>query len=546
MNELTTVWYGSEEPPICSEDEVLALIDSVFPKSDGHFPAGRGDDCAELVDLPSTLAVSTDMFWQDSHFRIEYVTPEEVGSKALVGAVSDLAATGATPLGFSLGLHLAPGIAKSALRGIFGGMADTAAKYGMSLTGGDIMLGRDLGFSLCVWGKSCLDDGGFARRGRIAPGDVLWLLGEVGLSRIGLWALERMGRNAFGQWPASCAAFLYPQALLDGGQRILRAAAESQSQERLSMMDVSDGLARDLPRLLGKYGATLELPANCIPPEVRSAAPFMGMTPEDLALLGGEDYSLLGSCPKSLWPALQSAAPGIYAIGRVTTDSHITHQGKPLPGKGFDHFTAASATKLRLREQADQLIDLGKQAWQIGLMAGFNGNISCHANNSDTMLITRSGASKGRLQPSDFALISLDDGSELVSVLPSSPLPPSSETSLHLAIYAACPDSLFVLHCHSPKMLALSLALPPDQRLRLPGVPEAERYRDMMVIIPFYPPGSQELAEAVALAARKYPAIWMERHGLVVHGRDPVAVLALCEELEQLAEAHCLLLSVNT
>ena len=114
---------GEPDDRLDSEDACLELIDRHFPTASGHFPHGRGDDCAELADLPGTLALSSDMFWQDSHFRTQYFIPAEAGAKALASSVSDLAAAGAVPLGFSLGLMLASGIGKKTLAGMLGGMS---------------------------------------------------------------------------------------------------------------------------------------------------------------------------------------------------------------------------------------------------------------------------------------------------------------------------------------------------------------------------------------------------------------------------------------
>jgi thiamine-monophosphate kinase len=533
-------WRDASQPLTASEDALLAEIDALFPKASGHFPAGRGSDCAELAALPATLAVSTDMFWEDCHFRSAYCAPAEVGAKALAVAVSDLAAAGAVPLGFSLGLQAPPDVSRLALRQALAGMADKAREYGMALTGGDIIVGSKLGFSLCVWGKSCLLSGGYAARGRALPGDVLWLLGPVGSAKVGLWALERFGRAALDDWPESCAALLAPKPLLREGQALLQAAATAGYAERLSMMDVSDGLARDLPRLLAGCGATLDLPEEALSEEVRAAAPRMGLDPDAIALLGGEDYALLGSCPEPLWPLLRKAAPAVRRIGEATEAGGVLHRGKPLPGQGFDHFAAAAPD---LDRAVAALTELGEQAHAAGLMAGFNGNLSCRRGDS-AALITRSGAAKGRLRPEDFALIALPGGEERECGLPPSSRPPSSESPLHRDIYALCPESRVILHCHPPKLLALSLALPQKERLRLP-LPEADRYRALLAWTPFFPPGSAVLAQAAAEAARTHPAIWLERHGLVVHGQDGPSVLALAEELEQLAEVQ-LLLSLET
>ena len=106
------------ERRLASEDDCLGLIDELFPSHSAHVPRGRGDDCALLTQLPQSMALSTDMFWEDTHFRTGYFTPEEAGGKALAAAVSDLAAAGAVPMAFSLGLMLLMPVAASRARNV--------------------------------------------------------------------------------------------------------------------------------------------------------------------------------------------------------------------------------------------------------------------------------------------------------------------------------------------------------------------------------------------------------------------------------------------
>ena len=115
---------------------------------------------------------------------------------------------------------------------------------------------------------------------------------------------------------------------------------------------------------------------------------------------------------------------------------------------------------------------------------------------------------------------------------------------MHLAIYAACPQSRVVLHLHPPCLLALSLIMEPEKRLVLP-LPEAETYRACLGYAPFQAPGSVELAVVTAEAAKKHPAVWMERHGLVVHAKDAPSALSLAEELEQLAKVQLGMLAAS-
>ena len=92
---------------LVSEDHILARIASHFPNEGPDVLLGRGDDCA-VLGVSGPLCVSTDLFMEDVHFRRSYFTPEDIGWKALAVNLSDLAADGARPMGFTVGLSLPP------------------------------------------------------------------------------------------------------------------------------------------------------------------------------------------------------------------------------------------------------------------------------------------------------------------------------------------------------------------------------------------------------------------------------------------------------
>lgn len=542
-----SAWKVTDKGAPASEEDILALIDMLFASRTDHVPLGRGHDCAELALNGRDLALSTDLFLEDAHFRTAYFTPEEAGAKALSAAVSDLAAAGAAPLGFSLGLALPGGMAVSSLHALLKGMAVKAAEFGLALSGGDLTRAAKLGLALTVWGKAVDPGCPFLRRGRARPEHCIFLVGRAGLARVGLWALEREGRQALASWPLACAAHLAPAPLLAEGQALARlawhearkAAEKGRAAPRFSLMDVSDGLVRDLPRLLGGLGADLDFEPGIIPEETAKAAPLMGLLPEELFLLGGEDYSLAGACAKRMWPRVQQAVPEARLLGTVKSAPGLSLRGRDLALEGFDHFSARRAAPPKGRHlparalaAAKDIMRTGREAWQAGLMAGFNGNISCRVRLDDgreACLITRSGAAKARLDFEDFALLSLPGGEILAGAAP------SSESPVHTGIYAACPQSRCVLHIHPPALLAASLAFAEKERLDLP-LPEAAAYGKRLAWTPFFPPGSDELGQAVAGAAEHHEAVFMERHGLVIHGPNLDAALALAEELEQLAK----------
>lgn len=330
-----------------SEDSILALIGQHFPNQHPSLLVGRGDDCC-VMRATTPLCVSADLFLEDVHFRQSYFSPREVGHKALAVNVSDIAACGARPTAFTLCLALPSGISLPWLEEFFTGMGALAQQHRMVLAGGDLSSADKLHISVTVWGETTSQNN-YLVRGGSQPGDAIFVVGPVGLARVGLAVLEAQGRAALSQWPAACAAHLNPQPQVAAGLTLARMAGQGRPP---ALMDVSDGLARDVPRLIavqgGSFspkgtraplGAEIILPEGLLHPEVISYANQQGLNPVEQAFLGGEDYALLGACDPALLPALHSALPQLQSIGTVSDCGNILCNNTVIyADAGFDHF----------------------------------------------------------------------------------------------------------------------------------------------------------------------------------------------------------------
>lgn len=321
-----------------SEDAYLALIDRCFPSSHHRLLLGRGDDCA-VIDSRESLCVSSDLFLEDAHFRMAYFAPEDIGYKALAVNISDIAAMGAKPLGFVLNLMAPKHLTRGFWEAFFRGMAELAAEHDLYLAGGDLSVAPYLGVAVTIWGERP-EGGRFLRRVQARPGDVLFLVGEIGLARLGLAFLEggvspKTSKN--GSTPAE-----YPvavQAHLRPVMHVSTATALSRTPEVRGMMDVSDGLARDLPRFLGSnLGCALTLPPEALHPELLLFTRKNGVDAAEWAVLGGEDYALLGVAAARDWDMLREKNPAVRRLGDVTEKPGIHLNGKQMESQGFDHF----------------------------------------------------------------------------------------------------------------------------------------------------------------------------------------------------------------
>lgn len=332
-----------------SEQDFLNAIDRHFPNHGEHVLLGRGDDCA-IIGLPGPgkpggpggqLCISTDLFVEDVHFRRSYFAPGDIGHKALAAAASDLAGMAATPLGFALSLMLPGDIDDDYLDQMLAGMAALSGRLGIPLVGGDLSRGPVLALDVVVFGTPG-PWGRLLRRAQATPGDALLLLGDIGLARAGLAELERKGCCVLEEWPAAITAHLRPEPRIAEGLALAQITTPD-GPAISGLMDVSDGLARDLPRFLGQLGADLTLNCDDLHPEVAAYFTANGADPVESAILGGEDYALIACATQSRLPIVLAVLPQARVIGRVSATPGVRLNSGAVLRQGFDHFAKNEA-----------------------------------------------------------------------------------------------------------------------------------------------------------------------------------------------------------
>ena len=154
------------------------------------------------------------------------------------------------------------------------------------------------------------------------------------------------------------------------------------------------------------------------------------------------------------------------------------------------------------RALAEQLAEVGRQAVGRGLVVASGGNLSARCPDRDAFLVTGTGTWFDRLTPADFALVGLDgtplDGPE-----------PSSEWRLHRATYRVRPDVNAVVHLHPQTAVVLDALGHPVRILTL----DHATYLRRIERVPYYPNGSDELADASAEASRECNVVVLAHHG---------------------------------
>jgi ribulose-5-phosphate 4-epimerase/fuculose-1-phosphate aldolase len=182
-----------------------------------------------------------------------------------------------------------------------------------------------------------------------------------------------------------------------------------------------------------------------------------------------------------------------------------------------------------------RIVAAGARLGARGLVVAAEGNLSVRLPDG-RILITRSGRPKDALGPDDLIVVEAEPPAPGREDPGTDSLRPSSDLAVHRAIYAARPDVAAVVHAHPPAGLALTIAGEvPDPA----ALPETALFLPRLPCVAFAPPGSPELAAAIAATrgdGDPLPgAVLLERHGAIAVGPD----LATALDRIELADLLC-------
>jgi thiamine-monophosphate kinase len=289
----------------------------------GAQASGIGDDAA-LLALPAgeLLVVSTDASFEQVHFRRGWLSAREIGARATVAALSDLAAMAATPAGLLLALGLPPEW-RAELDALARGVGETAAAAACPIVGGNVTRAAELSLTITVLGTAARP----LERSRAHSGDALYVTGTLGGAGAALDALLRGAEPR----AADRARFASPRPRLAEARWLAEHGARA-------AIDISDGLVADAGHLAAASGVGVTLDLAALPC-------VEGVTAEGAAS-SGEEYELLVAVPAAT-PLDGDAFRGRFGlaltrIGRVTAGRGVTLEGRDtrvdLPS-GHDHLS---------------------------------------------------------------------------------------------------------------------------------------------------------------------------------------------------------------
>ncbi len=295
----------------------LAAVEALRRRLPGPGPGEVwiGDDAAVLVPPPpgSRMLLAADAVVEGVHADLSLLGLDDLGWRAMVANLSDVAAMGGVPAHCVVTVAGPPALDLDLL---YDGIAAAASEYRCPVVGGDLVDSPTTVVAIAVTGWV---DGPAVLRSGARPGDAIWVTGPLGASAAGL-RLLRSGDAPGG--PELVSAHARPRPRLEEGRAARRAGATA-------MVDVSDGFAGDLWQLAEASGVGFELDG------VPVAA---GARPEE-ALGGGEDYQLVFAAPEAA--AVAAAFSGLTPperVGSCTSRAGTgTLRGRPLARLGWEH-----------------------------------------------------------------------------------------------------------------------------------------------------------------------------------------------------------------
>ena len=294
------------------EDEVVRELTSALPL-DGSVVTGPGDDCA-VLEYGRTgyyQLFKTDCMVQGVHYLPE-TEPELIGRKALARAISDIAAMGGWPTQAVVTLILPPNYRIEYAKDIYVGLSGIAREFGVSIVGGETSrpastAGRAAMISISLLGL--VEKGRCVLRSGGREGDQIYVTGSLGGSIKGKH-LQFQPRVWEGRW---LSEHFKPSA----------------------MMDLSDGVAKDLPRMAKRSGLGYQMAYSKIP-----RAPGCELRQ---ALNDGEDYELLFTVSPDKAEALKAEWIRTFPALPLTNIGWLCPKGESMDAEmddagGWDHF----------------------------------------------------------------------------------------------------------------------------------------------------------------------------------------------------------------
>jgi len=284
-----------------------------------------GDDAALFKAIIHPV-ITTDTQKENTHFRLDWQTLEEIGQKAVEITFSDLAASYARPLSLFVNLSIPSYMSDQDIEILYSGITRVLEKYQAALGGGNISFGREFSIDLFALGEGHPEI--FPLRSNARPRDGLYVTGPLGLASAGLQCLK----NDETGYPELIEKYKNPRARFD--------AAKILADHKVAcVMDVSDGLAGDAVHIASASNVSIKFDPSFFKIDsilVKFCNKY-SLNPEQVILSGGEDYELLFACRPQIFEHIKGMLPEAFQVGECVAYSGQRLMNVPEGIVSFQH-----------------------------------------------------------------------------------------------------------------------------------------------------------------------------------------------------------------
>ena len=301
-------------PPLGEFDFVQKVLSDALPMDENapnsRFWFGAGDDCAAF----DGWLVTKDMSAENSHFRLDWSTPEQAVEKCIVSNVSDISSMGGEPKIALLGICVNQSWDKLIRERVAKAFADGFRKRGIALIGGDVVAAKEGLFSVTLLGRA---EGEPLKRSGAKVGDTVYVSSFLGASGAGLWACLH-GKQSDPDLVDVVREHLSPKIDERMGMKLVQAGVSG------GCIDLSDGMSSELNHLALSSGVRIRIDEKSVPihPGALRLSEKYGVDVREFWLKGGEDYRLLFTSDLSKSIFLKNNL-SVYPVGEVLEGSGV-------------------------------------------------------------------------------------------------------------------------------------------------------------------------------------------------------------------------------
>jgi len=296
----------------------MALVEAITARlgSGASVLLGPGDDAAVVSAEDGRVVATTDVLVEGRHFRRDWSSAHDIGSRAAAANLADVAAMGAVPTALLVGLAVPADREVDWVLELADGLSAEAATAGAAVAGGDVVRSDTVVVSVTALGS--LQGRAPVTRSGARPGDLVAVAGRLGWAAAGLAVLSR--------------GFRSPRTLVEAHRRPAPPYAEGPRAAALgasAMVDVSDGLVADLGHVARASGVAVSLRSDAfhVPQEFQDTARALSADPLHWLLGGGDDHAL-AAC----FPADVDLPMAWSVVGRVEAGEGVLVDGAPWSG----------------------------------------------------------------------------------------------------------------------------------------------------------------------------------------------------------------------